>query len=78
LSKITWTGPLGEVVQVPITPVNITQVNKLFKQIVKGKHKLNLAVVLQIQKLQKGASKALANVSIQRTTNISLIEAKLT
>jgi predicted acetyltransferase len=32
----------------------------------------------KIQKLCKGASKAIANVSIQRTTNIDLIEAELT
>jgi DDE superfamily endonuclease len=78
LSTITWTGPSGEVVQVPITPANIAQVNELFKQIVEGEHKLDSAVILQIQKLRKGASKALANVSIQRTTNVGLIEAELT
>jgi len=67
-STITWTGPIGEAIQVPITPANIAQVDELFERIIKGKHQLDPAIVLQIQKLRKGASKALANVSIQRTT----------
>jgi hypothetical protein len=33
---------------------------------------------LQIQKLQKGASKAFSNSIIQRTTNVKLISAKIT
>jgi hypothetical protein len=78
LSTVTLTRPIREAVQVPITPANIAQVGELFQRIIEGERQLNLAIVLQIQKLCKGASKAIANVSIQRTTNIDLIEAKLT
>jgi hypothetical protein len=60
-----------------ITPTNIAQVDTLFKQIIQGRHQLDLAIVLQIQKLYKGASKAIANALIQRTANVDLIEAKL-
>jgi hypothetical protein len=63
---------------VPITLANIAQVNELFQRIIKGERQLDPAIVLQIQKLCKGASKAIANVSIQHTTNIDLIEAELT
>jgi hypothetical protein len=38
LSTITWTGPTGEAIQVPITPANIRQVDELFQQIVEGEH----------------------------------------
>ena len=62
----------------PITPANITQVDELFQQIVKGEHQLDPALALQIQKLRKGASKAIANSIIQRTTNVKLITAKMT
>jgi len=77
-STVTLTGPTGEAVQVPITPANIAQVDELFQRIIEGERQLDPAIVLQIQKLCKGASKAIANVSIQRTTNIDLIEAELT
>ena len=77
-STVTLTGPTGEAVQVPITPANIAQVDELFQRIIEGERQLDLAIVLQIQKLCKVASKAIANVSIQHTTNIDLIEAELT
>lgn len=77
LLTVTWTRLIGEAVQVPITPTNIAQVDKLFKQIIQGEHQLDLAIVLQIQKLRKGALKAIANALIQRTTNMDLIKAKL-
>jgi len=77
LSTVTWTGPTGEVVQVLITPANVAQVDKLFKQIIQGKHQLDLAIVLQIQKLRKRALKAIANASIQHTANVDLIKAEL-
>ena len=35
-STVTWTGPTGEAVQVPITPSNVAQVDELFKRIIKG------------------------------------------
>ena len=62
----------------PITPANITQVDELFQRIVEGEHQLDPALVLQIQKLRKGASKAIADSIIQRTTNVKLITAKIT
>jgi hypothetical protein len=76
-STVTWTRPTGEEVQVPITPANVAQVDELFQRIIQGEHQLDLAIVLQIQKLRKGASKAMANASIQRTANVDLVEAKL-
>lgn len=77
-STVTQTGPTGEAVQVPITPANMAQIDELFKQIVEGKHQLDPVIVLQIQKLCKGVSKAMANGLIQRTTNVGLITAELT
>jgi hypothetical protein len=77
-STVTLTGPSGESVQVPITPGNVAQVDELFKRIVEGEPGLDPATVLKIQKLCKGASRAIADVSIQRATNIDLIAAELT
>ena len=62
----------------PITPSNVVQVNELFKWIIEGDYQLDPAIVFNIQKLWKGAAKAIANASIQRTTNVDLIEAELT
>jgi len=47
-----------------ITLSNVAQVNLLFKQIIKGNKCLNLALILAIQKLRKGAAKAIANCLI--------------
>ena len=47
-----------------ITLSNVAQVNPLFKQIIKGDKHLDLALALAIQKLRKGAAKAIANSSI--------------
>jgi len=77
-STVTWTGPTGEAIQVPITLANVAQVDELFQRIIKGKHQLDPALVLQIQKLRKGASKAIADSVIQRTTNVELITAEMT
>jgi hypothetical protein len=77
-STVTLTGPSGESVQVPITPGNVAQVDELFKRIVEGEPGLDPATVLKIQKLCKGASRAIADVSIQRATNVDLITAELT
>ena len=77
-STITWKGPTGESVEVPITPSNVAEVDKLFKRIVEGESRLDPATALNIRKLSKGACKAIANASIQRITNVDLITAELT
>jgi len=76
-SIVTWTGPTREAVQVATTTANIAQVNSLFQQILKGE-KLDPATVFCLQKLQKSASKAIANSTIQRMTNVELIAAEIT
>jgi hypothetical protein len=77
-SITTRKGPTGISVEVPFTPLNVAQVERLLKTIVESQSQLNAEVMLGIQKLSKGASKAIANASIQRTTNVDLITAELT
>ena len=45
---VTQIGLIGEAVQVPVTPSNIAQVDKLFQRIIEGEHQLDPAIVLQI------------------------------
>jgi hypothetical protein len=77
-STVTYTGPTGEAIHVPITPANVAQVEELFKRIVECEPQLDPETLLKLQKLSKGASKAIANAFIQRTTNVDLITAELT
>jgi len=63
---------------VPITPGNVAQVDELFKRIVEGEPGLDPATVLKLQKPCKGASRAIADVSIQRATTVDLITVELT
>ena len=75
--NITQKGPTGESIEVLNTLANVAQVDELFKTII-GQTHLDPAIVLKIQKLRKGACKAIANASIQRTANVDLITAELT
>ena len=77
LLNITQKSFTGESIEVLNTPVNVAQVDELFKTII-GQTHLDPAIVLKIQKLRKGACKAIANASIQRTANVDLITAELT
>jgi len=45
---VTQIGLTGETVQVPVTLLNIAQVDKLFQRIIEGEHQLDPAIVLQI------------------------------
>jgi hypothetical protein len=76
-STVSWTGPTGEIVEVPITPANVAQVDKLYKAIVESEN-LDPALLFKLEKLYKGASMAVANAVIQRTTNVDLVVAELT
>ena len=76
-STVTYMGLTGEAVHVPVTPANVVQVEELFKQILKKEPQLDPETVLKLKKLSKCASKAIANASIQHTTNVNLITAEL-
>ena len=76
-STVTYMGLTGEAVHVPVTPANVTQVEELFKQILKEEPQLDSETVLKLKKLSKCVSKAIANASIQCTTNVNLITAEL-
>jgi hypothetical protein len=60
-----------------ITLANVVQVDQLFNWIVEGEN-LDLAMLQKLQKLRNAASLAIANSSLQRTTNVDLIVAKKT
>src|SRR5438045_7891488 len=76
LLNITQKDPTGESIEVLNTLANVAQVDELFKTII-GQTHLDPVIVLKIQKLRKGVCKAIANASIQQTTNVDLITAKL-
>jgi hypothetical protein len=60
-----------------ITLANVVQVDQPFNWIVEGEN-LDLAMLQKLQKLRNAASLAIANSSLQRTTNVDLIVAKKT
>jgi hypothetical protein len=53
----------GDTVQVPITLANVAQLEELFEQIKKGE-RLDLATLMRVEKLMKGATKSIANAKI--------------
>src|SRR6266487_1502384 len=61
-----------EAFQAVLTPRNVTEVKNLVKQILKDET-LNSAVALQIKKLCKIAVKAIADTTIQSSTNKELL-----
>jgi hypothetical protein len=61
--------------QVLLTPANILQVEELVNQVLANKLYLNPVIALQIQKLCKGACKAIADCTVQQLTNTELIAA---
>ena len=61
----------------PVISANMTQVEELFKQILKEELQLNPESVLKLKKLSTCISKAIANAFIQCTTNVDLITTEL-
>jgi len=69
---LTFTTLNGEAFQATLTPRNVTEVEDLVKQVLEGET-LNPAIALQIKKLHKVAIKAIANTTIQSSTNEELL-----
>src|SRR6266487_1459806 len=61
-----------EVFQAALTSRNVTEVKNLVKQILKDET-LDSVIVLQIKKLHKIAVKAIADITIQSSTNEELL-----
>jgi hypothetical protein len=59
-----------------ITLLNVAQVEDLFQGIIKGELQLDPVIFAKLNKLLKGASKAIANAKIQHSTHAELIAAK--
>jgi DDE superfamily endonuclease len=60
--------------QIPTTPANIKEVELLFNRIFQGNPSLDTLALSQLQKLQKGACKAIASAETHRITNDRLLE----
>jgi hypothetical protein len=71
--KLTYTAENGECFQAILTPANVAEVGELVQQVLEGE--FHPAIALQIQKLSKVASKAMANAITQSVTNSELLTA---
>ena len=71
-SSLTFTASNDEAFQAALTSRNVTEVKNLVKQILKDET-LDPAIVLQIKKLHKVAVKAIADTTIQSSTNEELL-----
>ena len=65
----------GSSLQVLLTLANIPQVEELVNQVLANEPYLNPVIAFQIQKLRKGACKAIADRTVQQLTNAELIAA---
>jgi len=69
---LTFIASNGEAFQAALTPRNVTEVEDLVKRVLEGET-LDPVIVLQIKKLHKVAVKAIADTTIQSSTNEELL-----
>ena len=72
---LSFTDHNKQHMSVPITPANILDVEALVNRVLIGEPNLDPAIVLQLVKLKKGASKAIANAQLQCLTTNTLLKA---
>ena len=70
--SLTFVASNGEAFQAVLTPRNVTEVEDLVKRVLEGET-LDPAIALQIKKLRKIAVKAIADTTIQSSTNKELL-----
>src|SRR6266496_4191486 len=71
-ASLTYTASNDEAFQAALTSRNVTEVENLVWQVLEGES-LDPAIVLQIKKLSKVATKAIVDITIQSSTNEELL-----